>query len=218
MGDDLSKWLDALQADYPVLHQLIGDDYFTVMGCRYFQRHPAVEDATVHFGKHLSGFLKTEKPYANVPSLAELADFESAMRQAVSAVDVDIVTPEYWQSLSAENRNDQAFRLHQSLTILKLEWNAPQIWEALSSGKEVPEPEVKPGYWLVYKNGWRGATPLEVAALESVYHGLTYAELCEELCNLVDDVESVPVLTEEFLCSWIEQGFLLPAFLFAVKR
>jgi len=207
--DVLSTWLDALQADYPKLHQLIGDDYFTVMGCRYFQRHPAPPDSAAHPGKHLSSFLKKENPYRNVPSLADLADFESAMRQAALAVAVDILTPAYWQSFTTEKQAGQAFSLHPSLMMLKLEWNAPQIWEALSSGKEVPEPEVKPGYWLVYKNAWRSATSLEIAALESVYHGLTFAELSEELCNLVEEVESAPLITETFVNSWIEQGFLL---------
>lgn len=212
--DYLSKLLDLLQADYPVLHQLIGDDYFTVMGCRYFQRHPVAEDSTARFGEQLSDFLKKEKPYVHVPSLADVADFESAHRRAVvEAPALEVVTPGYLQALAPEMWAGLTFSLHPALTMIRLEWNAPQIWQALSSGEEVPEPRVNAGFYLVYRtpegSGWRPSTPLEVAALESVYHGLTFAELVRELQNLVDDVESVPPLAENFIRTWVEQGFLL---------
>lgn len=210
MSDEyLSEQLDALQAAYPKLHQLIGDDYFTIMGCRYFQRHPPAENLPESFAQQLSFFLKTEKPYSNVPSLAELVNFEAALHRSLSASEGEVVTQEYWQSLADELRTGMAFNLHSSLTILKLEWNAPQIWDALSSGKEVPEPASNTGFWIVYRGSWRSAMPLEVAALESVYHGLTYGELCSELRNLVDEIESVPMLTEKFVRSWVEQGLLL---------
>jgi hypothetical protein len=209
--DDLSKFLDELQASYPVLHQLIGDDYFTVMGCRFFQRHAFAQDSMACFDEPLIEFLKTEKPYSNVLSLADLVQFESAVRQSAVAGNVASMTSGYWQSLSKAAQDAMTLSLHPSLKIMKLDWNAPQIWESLSSGKEVPEPELKPAYWLVHKKGWCGATPLEIAALESVYHGLTVKELREELANLVEEGESAPLVTEKFLGTWLEQGLLSSA-------
>jgi len=216
--DTVLKLLDALHADYPMLHKLIGDDYFDVMGCRYLKKYPPAENSIVGFGEHLSDFLKTEVPYTNVPSLAELVDFESALRQSINAADTDVMKPECLHSLAPDAWSQLAFRLPPSLIIIKLDWNVPQIWAALSSvndvsGADVPEPVYKSGLWLVYRKmdrttGWRSATPLEGAALESVYHGLTFSELCEELCNLVDDVESVPQIASTFVRTWVEQGLL----------
>lgn len=207
------RLLEALRSNYPVLHQLLGDDYFDVMACRYLKMYPPGYASIRWFGDHLSDFLEKEVPYTNVPSIAELAGFEWALRHTIDAADADIVTPEYLQSLAPEVWSDLAFHVHPSLTILKLDWNAPQIWSALSSGADVPEPTRQPGFWLVYRqpnlvSGWRSATPLEVAVLESVHYGLNFADLCEEMCNLVDDVESIPLTAATFLRAWVEQGLL----------
>jgi hypothetical protein len=215
------RLLEALRTNYPVIHQLLGDDYFDVMACRYLKIYPPQHASIRWFGHHLSDFLKKETPYMNVPSLAELADFEWALRHTIDAADINLVTSEYLQSLAPETWGELAFHLHPSLTILKLDWNVAQIWSVLSgtlsstghSEKNIPEPVLQPGFWLVYRqpdlvSGWRSATPLEVAALESVYHGLNFADLCEEMCNLTDDVESIPMTAATFLRAWVEQGLL----------
>ena len=159
--------------------------------------------------------MQRELPYARVPSLAELADFELAHHHAKTIAAAAPFEIGQWLALSAQQRNALAFALHPSLRMLRLEWNAPQIWQALVSGCDVPEPQQQAGYYGVYQQPdgvcvWRSIKPLEFAALESIYHGLRFAELVEELGHLIDEDTSAGLTAEKFVLGWLEQGLLIP--------
>ncbi len=207
------RLLEALRSNYPAVHQLLGDTEFDRMACHYLAAHPPSHPSIRWFGLHLSDFLARETPYANIPSLAELAVFEWALRHTVDAADVEILTLEALQVIKPESWAQLTFALHPSLSILFFQWNAPHIWNALTRNENPPEPILQVMHWLVYRqpdllSGWRSATALEIAALNSVRRGLSFADLCEELGQLVEDIESIPLTAATFLKSWVAQGLL----------
>jgi hypothetical protein len=68
-------------------------------------------------------------------------------------------------------------------------------------------------HWLVYRQpnlvtGWRSATAQEIAALNSIHRGLNFSDLCEELSQLLEDIDSIPLTAATFLKSWVEQGLV----------
>jgi hypothetical protein len=207
------RLLEALRTNYPAVHQLLGDDDFDDMACRYLAAHPPSHTSIRWFGQHLSDFLAIQTPYANIPSIAELAEFEWALRHTIDAADADILTLEALQAIAPQSWATLTFSLHPSLSILFFEWNAPQLWNALTADEHLPEPVAQAMHWLVYRQpnlvtGWRSATALEIAALNTINCGLSFADLCEELSQRLDDSESTPLTAATFLKSWVEQGLV----------
>lgn len=207
------RLLEALRTNYPAVHQLLGDEEFDRMACRYLAAHPPAKTSIRWFGSLLSDFLGRATPYATIPSMAEVADFEWALRNTIDAADFEILTLDTLQAIDPEVWAQLTFELHPSLSVLCLQWNAPQIWNALTGNETPPQPTLQAMHWLVYRqpdlvSGWRSATELEIAALDCIHRGLSFADLCEALSHLVADIESVPLTAATFLKSWVAQGLL----------
>jgi hypothetical protein len=204
---------EALRTNYPALHQLLGDEEFDRMACRHLATHPPAHTSIRWFGQHLADFLSRELPYANIPSIGELAEFEWALRHTIDAADAQRITVEALQMIEPESWAALTFSVHPSVSILHFHWNAPQIWSALVTDTPLPEPLGQDMHWLVYRQpslvtGWRSATTAEVIALNGINNGASFADLCEELGDQVDDAQSIPLLAATFLKSWVEQGLV----------
>ena len=204
---------EALRTNYPALHQLLGDNEFDRMACHYLAAHPSSHTSIRWFGQHLSTFLRTESPYANIPSIAELAEFEWALRHTIDAADAALITLEKLQAIEPESWATLTFSLHPALSILLFEWNSPQIWSALVADEQVPDPAPQSMHWLVYRqpnlvSGWRSASILEIHALNCIDRGNSFADLCEALDHEAEDIDSIPLLAATFLKSWVEQGLV----------
>jgi len=211
------RLLEALRTNYPALHQLLGDDDFDRMASRYLGTHPPSHTSIRWFGLYLSHFLGTETPYANIPSIAELADFEWALRHTIDAADAETLSLETLQAIAPDSWATLTLSVHPSLSMLYFQWNAPQIWKALTEDEQLPEPVPQAMHWLVYRQpnlvtGWRSATALEIAALNSINNSinreLSFADLCEELSHLLVDFDSIPLTAATFLKSWVELGMV----------
>lgn len=207
------RLLEALRTNYPALHQLLGDDEFDRMACRYLATHPPSHTSIRWFGVHLSDFFRHEAPYVSIPSIAELADFEWALRHTIDAADAEILSVESLQAIAPESWATLTFSLHPSLSILSFQWNTPQIWNALMADDPMPDPVAQTMHWLVYRQsnlvtGWRSATALEIDGLSSINRGLNFSDLCEELGQLLEDIDSIPLTAATFLKSWVEQGLI----------
>lgn len=145
---------EALRTNYPALHQLLGDNEFDRMACHYLAAHPSSHTSIRWFGQQLSTFLRTESPYANIPSIAELAEFEWALRHTIDAADAALITLETLQAIEPESWATLTFSLHPALSILLFEWNSPQIWSALVADEQVPDPAPNPC------TGWYTGNPI----------------------------------------------------------
>jgi hypothetical protein len=204
---------EALRTNYPALHQLLGDNEFDRMACRYLAVHPSSHASIRWFGQHLSKFLGMEPPYANIPSIAELAEFEWALRHTIDAADAALITLDRLQAIEPESWATLTFSLHPALSILHFEWNSPQIWSALMADEQVPDPAPQSMHWLVYRQlnlltGWRSASTLEIHALNCIDRGNSFADLCEALEHEAEDIDSIPLLAATLLKSWVEQGLV----------
>ncbi len=70
------RLIDALDATYPVLHSLLGDEVFVALGEAFVAAHPSVHRSIRWYGGELASFLGRHEPYAEQPILAELALLE----------------------------------------------------------------------------------------------------------------------------------------------
>lgn len=207
------RLVEALRSNYPALHQLLGDHDFAAMGRAYLNKHPPTHASIRWFGDSLALFLEHRAPYADLPVLSELARFEWALRHTIDAADAKVITVESLQAVSPEQWGDLQFVLHPSANILELQWNIPQIWQALSDEKAPPAPEKKAMHWIVHRQpdlvgAWRSVSDLELAALDCLTGGGNFSDICVVVARLVNDADESALRSAELLRLWVDQGLI----------
>ena len=207
------RLVEALQGNYPALHQLLGDDEFDVMGRAYLGQYPSTQSSIRWFGNSLTLFLKQQTPYTDQPVFSELAEFEWALRHTLDAADANVLTVETLQSIAPEQWGGLHFTLHPSVSVMALQWNTPQIWQAVTTNRAPPRPEQREMGCIIYRrpdlvSAWRSMPSLELPALNSMGAGGSFADICEVVEILVDDENESALRSAELLRSWVEQGLI----------
>jgi hypothetical protein len=134
--------------------------------------------------------------------------FDAADAAPLEAAALARVAPGEWAGLR--------FTLHPSVRRLALEWNAPQLWKALTDGEERPELRVvaEPVEWLLWrqdlKSYFRSLEPTEALVLDAARAGATFGELCERLAA-VHGAERAPGEAATLLAGWVAAGLLVAA-------
>jgi hypothetical protein len=208
------RLIEALEANFPILGKLLGEDDFGTLGAAYVRGHDSPFFTIRHYGNALAGFLATDKEYAGAPVLAELARWEWAMTEVFDAADAAPIGVEALARVKPEEWAELRFDWHPSLRRLALVWNAPQIWKAVSDDAEPPEVELSaaPVEWLLWRqdlrNYFRSLSPLEVMALEAARSGQSFGELCGLLSAQLGEAQA-PARAAGFLRDWIESGLIV---------
>ena len=208
-----SRLIEALQASFPVLSELLGEVDFAALGTAYVRTHDSPFFSIRYYGNALADFLATEPEYAGAPVLADLARWEWMMTEVFDAADADAVSVADLAHLAPEAWAELRFGLHPSVRRLGLSWNAPQIWNAVSDKEEPPEVEISaaPIQWVLWRHElrtyFRSLQPGEAGALEAVRDGQSFGELCALLSTEFGE-DAAPARAAGFLRSWVESGML----------
>jgi len=217
------RLLEALDANYPVLHAWIGDDEFEQLGLAYLDTHPSRHFSIRYFGHRLPEFRGTEA-YRDRPYLAEMAAFEWALSEAFDAADDDTMRIEDMAGIPPDAWPTMHFRFHASMRRLNLRWNVPAIWNPINRNiesekngdeptAEVPAPtaEEYPRSWLIWreelKTYFRSLPVDEAWAIDTAVAGGTFAEICEGLVEWID-AQNVAVHAAGLLKQWITNGLI----------
>jgi hypothetical protein len=209
----VSRLVEALEANFPVLGELLGETDFAALGAAYVRSCPSQFFSVRYYGNALADFLASDPEYATAPVLAELARWEWAMTEVFDAADADPivvgdlarVAPDQWAQLR--------FDWHPSVRRVALVWNAPQIWKAVSEHTEPPEFTLReePVEWLLWRQElrtyFRSLSAEEAAALEAGREGQSFGELCALLSASVGE-EQAPAQAAGFLREWVGSGLI----------
>lgn len=130
------RLLEALDANYPVLHAWIGDEEFEQLGLAYLDAQPSTHFSIRYFGHRLREFLGTEA-YRDRPYLGEMAALEWVLSEAFDAADDEIMLIEDMAGIQPSAWPGLRFRFHSSVRRLNLRWNVPIIWKAINRNLDV---------------------------------------------------------------------------------
>jgi hypothetical protein len=211
-----ARLVEALQANFPVLTELLGETDFEKLGTAYVRSHDSPFYSIRYYGNALADFLATDSEYEGAPVLAELARWEWAMTEVFDAADAESIGVSELASVAPAEWADLRLELDPSLRRLTLAWNAPQIWKAVSDGAAVPEVAFSPEpvQWLLWRQDlrtyFRSLEPGEAQALEAAREGQSFGELCALLCEEFGEAQA-PARAAEFLRGWVESGLLTAA-------
>lgn len=78
---------DALEAAFPVVRKLVGDEFFRAMAGVYLRKHPPKSPLMMFYGDAMPQFLRRFEPARSIRYLPDIAEVELAMRHAYHAAD-----------------------------------------------------------------------------------------------------------------------------------
>lgn len=210
-----ARLAEVLQDNYPALHTLMGDDANEKMAYAYLAENPSQHYSVRYFGHKLADYLRTHDAYKNTPVFAEMAAFEWALRNAFDSDDKTAVGIDALQAIPPERWGEMHFTLHPSVHRLDLSWNVPILWQAIENGDE-PIPAEKNEYpiaWRIWREGqlnifYKSLAVDEAWALDAIINKYNFAEVCEGLCEWIDEINT-PQRAVELISSWIADGLII---------
>lgn len=210
----VSRLLETLENDYPVLQTLLGDDPFYELGEVYIRQYPSTYTSLRWFGQHLADFLQEAAPYHKTPWLAEMAKFEWALvdafnasdQQSINEHDIAQVPPDQWPNLS--------FIFHPSVFSVIYQWNILPIWQAHKAGEPLPKPTrlLNSETCLVWRQNlktlFRTLEADEAQIFSAAQQGANFSQICEQLSQYIDDAEQIPLRAVSLLKTWLSHGLI----------
>lgn len=205
--------LEVLGEEFHALHALLGDQAFTRLAGAYVAAHPSSHASIRWLGRHMTWFLSTRAPWCERPVLAELAAFEWSKGELVDAADAPVLSIADVAARSAGQWADMRPRFVPASRQLRLHFNVPALWRALSAGHAPPPVQhAEPGRgWLLWRRDlqvhWRSLDEDEAWAAASCVAGASFAELCEGLCRWAGE-DGAPLRAATLLKQWLADGLL----------
>ena len=88
-----SACIDALQANYPTVSRLVGNDWFRAAARIYLSENPPRQPAMLELGENFAGFLAAFEPAAELPYLEGVARLDRLWSRAHVAADAPALAP-----------------------------------------------------------------------------------------------------------------------------
>ena len=126
--------LSVLEAAFPVVRQLIGEQCFTAVGLTFVAQYPPQRPVLSAYGGGFPGFLATFQPLAGLPWLADVARLEWARNEALFAPEGAIFTPAQLAAVPADQLPGLQVGLHPSTRLLASRWPIHAIWDSHQPG------------------------------------------------------------------------------------
>ncbi|VVN09058.1 DUF2063 domain-containing protein [Pseudomonas fluorescens] len=124
--------INALSDSYPVVLQLVGDEFFRAMAAVFVQQLPPQSPLLNRYGEVFADFIAAFEPAGSVPYLADVARLEHLRTLAYHAADALPVRPEQITAALADAQTLSELRLdlHPSLHLLDSAYAVIAIWGA----------------------------------------------------------------------------------------
>jgi uncharacterized protein (UPF0276 family) len=166
-GNLSAGWDKAMSSAYPVLRQLVGDEFFAALARAYGRAHPSRDADLNLFGAHFADFLAGFEHVAGYPYLPAMAQLEWALHLAHYAPDANPIDAREVGGLTPGQLETSRFTLHPACALYASEWATVPLWLAHQAGGPAFPSEMRaPSYALVTRRGWRA----EVIELASAAH------------------------------------------------
>lgn len=130
----------ALQDTFPVVRQLVGDEFFAAMSRVHVCEQPPRSPVLTDYGDGFAGWLEQFEPVVALPYLADMARLEHARVRACHAADATPLDPDVIaRSLADPQRLPLArVELHPSLGVATSRYSVVSLWSAHQTTGEVP--------------------------------------------------------------------------------
>lgn len=128
---------DALEAAFPVVAKLVGDDFFRAMAGVYLRAYPPKSPVMMFYGDEMPDFLAGFGPAQSVPYLPDVARLELALRHSYHAADAAPIAPDALAQIAPDDLPNVVFGFAPSVRLIASRYPLQSIWVANTSGGEV---------------------------------------------------------------------------------
>jgi hypothetical protein len=134
--------IGAVEARYPVVRRLVGDDFFRAMAGAFVATEKPRSPTLIHYGDDFPAFVAGFPPAVAVPYLADVARLENAWVEAYHAADADPLGLDALTAIAPDGLEALRFRPHPAARLLGFAHPAASIWEASQGDGEPRAPTV----------------------------------------------------------------------------
>lgn len=123
-------FLKTLQATFPTLVRLSGEDWFRQIGRQYMRRHPSRSGNMHYIGEHFATFLETELAGSSYEYFADVARFEWAYQEVLVAADHPTFELSALALVPPADYGALTFRTHPAMRLVHSRFPVLAIWRA----------------------------------------------------------------------------------------
>lgn len=128
---------DLLQAYFPVVTRLVGEEFFRAMARAFMADDPPQSPILSRYGARFPAFIQGFAPARDLPYLADVSRLEWLQQRAYHARDQAPLTAEELGTVPAEQVRDVTFELHPSVGVLVSRFPVISIWQTNTFDAEV---------------------------------------------------------------------------------
>jgi hypothetical protein len=121
---------DAVGDSYPVVRELVGDEFFSAMARSYVAVKAPRTPVLINYGDEFASFISGFEPAASLPFLGDVARLEWAWLQAYHAADEDSISADVLAAIAQDKLDAVRVRLHPSLQLVRSDFPVASIWSA----------------------------------------------------------------------------------------
>jgi hypothetical protein len=181
-ANTLANAVKALEAAYPVLAKIVGEEYFGGLATQYRLRFASHAGDLNQYGEFFADFLAGFAPAQDISYLPDVARLEWVVHRAHYAANAPPFDPASLASVPAQQQLELRPRLHPACHVMHSIYPIARIWEVhqekFSGALEVDFSRA-PGYALVSRPGFRAEvaciSDAEAAFLSAALGGATLA-------------------------------------------
>ncbi len=121
---------DALVSAFPVIHKLVGDEFFRAMAGVYLRKHLPDTALMMFYGSEMPKFLKRFGPAQSLHYLPDVARLEIAMRKSYHAADAAPVSADALGQIAPDALMAAKLTLAPAVQILQSSHPIHGLWQA----------------------------------------------------------------------------------------
>jgi uncharacterized protein (UPF0276 family) len=207
-GNLTVTWDKVLSAAFPVLRQLVGEEFFSALARAFGMAHPSDNPDLNQFGAGFAAFLARFEHVADLPYLPDMARLEWIMHRthyapaapAHGAASLAAFTPEQFEAAR--------FALHPAAALFASPWSVVPLWQAHQEGAApFPQQMDAPSRAVIARPHWKTALhpvgAAEHAALSALANGEAMGAALDAAFALDEQMD-----VAAYLKHWIDLGLL----------
>lgn len=126
-----------LTAKFPVIHRLVGEEFFEATTLVFVERHPPRSPVLAEYGAAFASFLESFEPASDLPYLADVARLEWARQEAFHAANAKPVPIECLAAFAAGDLESTRLTLHPATLLVASPWPIVSIWTTNTFDEDV---------------------------------------------------------------------------------
>jgi hypothetical protein len=204
---------DVLEADYPTVKGVLGEDAFKHMAADYIATCPPAKPSARYASERLPVFLTdwcaTHEAPVWLPTLAAL---EWARVDTFDDVDDEAMTMAQLQGIDPSTLPTVRLATIRAHRTVRSNHGIVDVWRAVEHGETVPVPDEYENTVLVWREDamvyHRELSDDEARIWPKLQTGMTFGELCEQLGETYP-IEEAAQVAVQLLTAWLADGLLL---------